>query len=309
MRRFFRVGVWLTLLLPAAAPADPYAFRATVDRDSITVGDPIHLRLALELPDSIRPEVVPEIRLPESVRVLDAPEAVRQPAADGRSRWTQTIRLTSYRPGEAVLEDLSLKILPPGGDTLTLSDHPISILVRSVRPDTLQDILDVKRPVSLEPVIPAAVWVSVGLILAAIVGLWLWLRRRAGGTEPDVPAPVVVDWFDEVKRLRRAGLIERGEFDAYYTRLSEAFRRFLEDETGVDAMERATFEIRADLERAAFSGARILEIEAFLNEADLVKFAKFQPDAGRADEDGKRVLGLMRAIRDERAPVVEEASP
>ena len=65
-------------------------------------------------------------------------------------------------------------------------------------------------------------------------------------------------------------------------------------------MERATFEIRGELDRADLSSGRILEVEGFLDEADLVKFAKFEPDSVKARQDGDLVLALMDGIDDER---------
>jgi len=118
----------LILLLGSVAADEPYSFRATVDRDSITVGDPLTLLLTLELPEGATPEVFPEIILPESFRVLGAPEAVSRKAA-GRTRWTQEIRLTSFRPGEAEIAEFRIRVVPAEGEPLRLSDDPISILV------------------------------------------------------------------------------------------------------------------------------------------------------------------------------------
>jgi hypothetical protein len=91
-------------------------------------------------------------------------------------------------------------------------------------------------------------------------------------------------------------LIASGEFGTYYTRLSEALRRFIEQRTKVEAMERTTFEIRRDLIAVRMTEREVLDVEHFLNHADLVKFAKFEPDKARAEEDGDQILSLMGRI-------------
>ena len=277
----------------------PYAFRVTVDRDTITVGDPLTLTLVLEFPEQDIPEVIPEIRLPDVFRVLGSPGEADQRTEGGRVKWEQGIQLTSYRTGEQEISDLDVLLVLVSGDTVRLSDSPISILVRSVKPDSLSDILDVKAPMAIDAEIPVWVWLVLIVLIVLAVSYVLW-RRRAIGEAGATTVVVVVNWFDEVKKLQESGLIEAGDFDSYYTRLSEALRRYIEQRTGVEAMERATFEIRGDLERADLSSGRILEVEGFLDEAELVKFAKFEPDSVKARQDGDLVLALMDGIDDER---------
>jgi hypothetical protein len=286
--------IFACLLLRGTVASEPYSFSASVDRDSISVGDPIHLILSLELPSNATPTVVPEIGMPESFRILGNPDAVREDLGEGRTRWTQSIKLTSFRPGETEIPEIRLKISETPGDTTVLSDDPITILVQSIKPDDLTDIVDVKHPVSIEAEIPAWAWLFL-IPFVLPIGFWVWWRNRSKGSAPE-PVAVVVNWFDEVRKLCNSGLIEKGEFDAYYTRLSEALRRFIEQRSGVEAMERTTYEIRNDLARAEMTEAHILGVEGFLNEADLVKFAKFEPNKTRAVEDGDRVLILMTGL-------------
>jgi len=157
----------------------------------------------------------------------------------------------------------------------------------------------------VEAVVPVWAWGTLALVvLIAVIAYLLWRRKR--GQQSALPAPVViVDWLAEVRKLLASELIPKSEFNAYYTQLSEALRRFVEQKTGADVMERTTFEVRSDLNAVGMAESRILEIEGFLNEADLVKFAKFEPDAGRAVTDGKRVLALMETIDREYAVAIE----
>ena len=290
----------LVLFLGSVSADESYSFRASVDRDSISVGDPLTLLLTLELPENATPTIIPEIGLPEAFRVLETLEASKKKTGVGRVRWTQAIRLTSFRPGETEISQLRIRVVPADGDTLVLSDDPISILVQSVKPEGLTDILDLKHPVSIDTVIPFWTWVILALLVFTLIGFIVWRGRKSPGVSIREPIVTTVDWFDEIRKLRTSGLIEKGDFDTYYTRLSEVLRRFIEQSTGVEAMERTTYEIRGDLIFAEVSDSRILEVESFLNEADLVKFAKFEPNAGRAIEDTARVLVLMGSIDQER---------
>ena len=283
------------LLLGSSAASEPYSFQVTVDRDSITVGDPFVLTLTLEHQATAALRVHPDVRLPETFRVQEMMDAVREEAGDGKARWTQSVRLTSYRPGEVEIPVIRVKVSSAPGDTTELSDDPILILVQSVKPEGLTDILDVKQPVSIESVIPVWVWASMLVLAIALAAYFLWWRRRSIDKD-ETPVIIVVDWFDEVRKLKQSGLIASGEFGTYYTRLSEALRRFIEQRTKVEAMERTTFEIRRDLIAVRMTEREVLDVEHFLNHADLVKFAKFEPNKARAEEDGDQILSLMGRI-------------
>jgi len=68
--------------------------------------------------------------------------------------------------------------------------------------------------------------------------------------------------------------------EEFYTRLSDIVRQYLEGQMGLRAPERTTEEFlyEVSLDQSLSSDHRKL-LGAFLQEADLVKFAKFQPGA------------------------------
>jgi hypothetical protein len=66
-------------------------------------------------------------------------------------------------------------------------------------------------------------------------------------------------------------------------------RRYLNARFGVETMDRTTHELLDEMTRRH---ERVDGLEALLNEADLVKFAKFKPDAPSA----QRALDAARAI-------------
>ena len=92
------------------------------------------------------------------------------------------------------------------------------------------------------------------------------------------------------------GLIEKGAFREYYFRLSVVVRRYLEDRTGVDAMERTTTEVARDLGATNLDASHVAEVEGFLSGADLVKFAKHRPSAKASAEAADQIRSLMRRI-------------
>ena len=72
--------------------------------------------------------------------------------------------------------------------------------------------------------------------------------------------------------------MERGEIEPFYTRLSDIVRRYLEDQFGLRAPERTTEEFLQVVSRGSgLSPAHQALLGAFLQESDLVKFARYRP--------------------------------
>jgi len=117
-----------------------------------------------------------------------------------------------------------------------------------------------------------------GLALAAF-GAWLatrWNRRP----KPLPTAPRVPPWvtaLEELAAIRASRLVEDGQLDVYVDRVNDCVRRYLGDRFGFDGLESTTEEIRLLLKRIDAHVVDRTAVEAFLDDSDLVKFAKFAP--------------------------------
>jgi len=140
----------------------------------------------------------------------------------------------------------------------------------------MEDIHDIKGLVALPQQ-----WWWLWLLLAAAaaaVTFWLWRRRQQSGASAFVappPTPYEIA-IRELRRLRE----ENPPVEEFYTRLSDIVRQYLEGQMGLRAPERTTEELLYEVSRdQSTSPDHRKLLGAFLQEADLVKFAKFQPGA------------------------------
>lgn len=288
------------LLAAAASTADADAPRleAQVDTAEIRLGDPVTLRLRVVRPASSR-SLFPEP--PEElgswvVRSRSAPTT--RAAAGGFEVDERRYELASYALDAGPVPALEVVVVA-GADTARLSSPPIPMRIVSARdPEEGDALRAIKPPMAIPGGIP--LWLAgVLAALAAALAAWIvsrFLRSRdspAPASAPPPPAPV--DYEREFARIAESGLLRRGAFKLYYTRLSEVMRRFLEDRLSVDGLDRTTSEIAADLRRApAPPDAGTREgIIGFLEAADLVKFARAEPplpEAEAAPEEGRRLV-------------------
>lgn len=297
------ISAWigaLSLAAPLSGTEAEILFDATVNRDTLTLGDPVllSLRIRRESGDAVALLRNEDFLAPFAVR-REAPPVVRE-APGGGVEETLAFELAVYRLGAIDLPSLALQVRTAGGDSGLITSEPIPVVVRGVMPAGMSDIRDVKPPVDLEARIPAWFWFAVAA-LAGLVGavIWFLLRRRR---KPAFDPPRPIHWPDEVRKILRMRLLENGEYKRYYSLLSEVLRKYLEDRFRVDAMERTTHELVLDLERAPVGKAELTALDGLLSEADLVKFAKLRPQDEVATKAAEAVLDLMRRLDAQHRP-------
>jgi hypothetical protein len=164
------------------------------------------------------------------------------------------------------------------------------------------------RPLKAQWEAPRSYWpwivAAVALVAAALL-LWWWIRRRKrrveeAPLEPALPPDYVA--LTELTRIERMNLLKQGEFKVYYTLVTDAVRHYLAARYGVEAMDRTTEEL---LDELGGRGRRVAKLEDLLNEADLVKFAKYVP----GEASGTAAMSSAREIVVKTTPRHSESSP
>lgn len=283
------------------------SFEARVNRDTLTLGDPVllELRIRREAGDAVALVRNEDFLAPFEVR-RQVPSTVRE-APGGGVEEKLAFEIAVYRLGAIDVPSLVLQVRTAAGDSGLVASEPIPIVVRSVMPAEMKDIRDVKPPVDVEARIPDWFWLVVALLVGLVAAaIWFWYRRRR---KPVVdPPPPPVHWPGEVEKILRLQLLQNGEYKRYYSLLSEVMRRYLEDRVRVDAMERTTHELVHDLDQVPVGNAEVSALEVLLSEADLVKFAKLRPRDEVAAKAADKVLDLMRRLDAQLRPGGDETA-
>jgi hypothetical protein len=248
--------------------------RAMVEPEEATIGDVVTYTVTL----SRSPDV--SVQLPESMDPVQGLTGVEQghtepDSSAGRMIETRWFQFRADNVGTVVFPEV--KILYPtkqGHDEARTKE--IALNVKSVVPENMQDVLDIK-PLERPGVDRRIVfYVAAGLFLTALLALafWLKLKKESGGqTVMPPPLPPGEEAEHALKRLEEMNLIEQGEFKRYYFILSEIFRRYLERRFRVPAIERTSQEILMDLPSMKTDAEVQDYIRTFLLNSDLVKFA------------------------------------
>ena len=138
--------------------------------------------------------------------------------------------------------------------------------------------------------LPPFSWKLVGICAAALAGLALLLvlaylvfSKVRTAVRVHRMSPIERALY-ELDKLLRKGLPGRGFYKDFYVELTMVVRRYIERQYGVRAPNLTTDEfLRAAGANAAFTQASIAELKAFLQSADLVKFAGLEATPEMAD--------------------------
>jgi len=120
-------------------------------------------------------------------------------------------------------------------------------------------------------------WLLLALAAAVAVAAWLWKRRKPAEHTPAVPPPTPYETaVRALQRLRE----ENPPIEQFYTWLSDIVRQYLEGRFHLRAPERTTEEFLFEAsQNGALTPAHKELLAAFLQESDLVKFARHRPQA------------------------------
>jgi hypothetical protein len=264
---------------------------ATFDTSRIFIGDQTGFTVTVDKPVSFILSIpVFKDSLVKNIEILKGPAIDTATLKDGRIRIIQKYLVTSFDSGFYQVPPVYAEMTNENGIKRFYSDYsPLEVMrVKIAPPDTASKIFDIispyKAPVTLGEILP---WILI-LILAGAATWYLVrvirkLRLKKTGVlpEPDPdPDPAHVIAFRQLEQLKAEKLWEKGEIKPYYTRLTEILRLYLENRFGILSLELTTYETLAALKRSGFKeDESYRKLKSVLTGADLVKFAKFNPDA------------------------------
>lgn len=187
----------------------------------------------------------------------------------------------------------NVTVLPLNTGRLSIAGTDLEVSLPKLADDV--DVQDIKPPLKAWPAMWP--WALLALLGAAAYYGWKEYARRQGILPPapaEPPIPLEFRVERKLKELEDSGLWASGEHAAYYLRLTEILRGYLEERWGVPATAMTSSEV-AKLVKARATLAVAAQVRTLLERADLVKFARQKPGANEGPADLEEVRRFVFA--------------
>ena len=223
----------------------------------------------------------------------------------GRYELVKRYGLTQFDSGKYTIPRMAVLF-----NSKPVYTDSIAVEVSNVVVDTLkQKMFDIK-PIAEAKSNNKWIWKWL-LILLALAGLgaaiyWFIKRYQKKKIEEEIYKTPIEKATSLLNILEKKELWQHGEIKAYYSELTDIARNYIEEAIEVPAMESTTFELIQGLKKKmSLTKETIDNLLTVLQHADLVKFAKSQPQDFEITEDRKKIERTIVTL-DKSIPVVVE---
>ena len=283
------------------------------------VGEQVAVTVTVTAPDTSRVQFPTEALMPKGIEVLNAAQSPVEEIGDGMGIFVCQLILTSWDEGlyylpplnvmvngkEHKTTQLALKVLLPENIDTTYVDEyegPKYYGPKDVQSQPFDWIADGWYI----PTIMAA-----ALLALLVLTIWLYNRmrknkpiiRQSGVVRRVLPHQRAMAAIDAIKADRTVAATDT---KAYYTRLTDTLRLYINERYGFNAMEMTSSEI-IDKLMAVNDPSALNELRELFLTADLVKFAKYATQMNENDANLLRAVDFIgKTKQDNQEAVVKE---
>ena len=318
MRRL--LVVLAALMVSAVAFGANEAPRVTsrIEPDSIMIGDRFTYIIDVEK-DTAQEVAFPEFEAdPQGGIELVESHPVDTISRDGRRlHLRKRYTMAAFEEGRIAMGGASVLYADKNIiDTLTSDSESILHVATFQIDSTSHAIFDIKPQKTMKfkfrEISGYLLWALLAAVIltAAIYGLVRYLHARGKSIKslftPAPPEPAHIVAIRALEELRDRKLWQNNLHKEYYSGLSEILRTYLSGRFGVGAMEMTTDEIMdavRDIEMPTKSSVDLISV---LRDADLAKFAKFEPEAEQNESDYAKAYYFVEETKPVEQPTEEE---
>ncbi len=256
--------------------------KASIDRDKILIGEPIHLKLEVSLPTGTDSkwfslDSIPHFDFIDKAKIDTVNTSIS-------NTYNQVVTITSFDSGRWVIPAISLDL---NGRSYLTDSFPVSVAFSNF--DASQDYHDIKDILTVEnPSLNYINWILAAITLLSLLALIYFLRKRTHKvTAPVAKTESRLSPFEEAIRslqeLKSRQLPENGQAKTYYTGLNDILRLFITRKLLLTTMQKTSEELILQVRDLGLPKDDFIAMVQTLRLSDAVKFAKYIP--GRDDDE------------------------
>lgn len=291
---------------------------SSVDKAEIYVGDLITYTVSITYDSTFEMQPPPLGANLGAFEIKDYQADIVTRLDDGRIKNDNVFVISTFTTGDYVIPGIPVLFLLPDSSRRVLLTEPMAITIRSLlaEGDDSTDVRPLKGPYEFaRDLTKYYLWGAAALLVICVTALLLWRRWRKRGEASDA-IDLRPPWeiaFEKLANLKRQRLPAEARFKEYYIDLSETAREYLGRIHNITVLDMTTEEFLSHFKQTEAPDGAYSSVAAFLQHADLVKFARHIPLVERTESDFEQVYGLVKTIRVDyelrQAKLTQEAGP
>ena len=282
----------LLILLPSLIFGQGFSVISELDTTQGFIGDVIQWTVKID------GHTNEGIRFPELNEINDTLTIRNQVLIDEDGLLNGILfEIMAWDTGQFVTPDYSIDILNPDGTLdFSLETEPISFSISSILAATDQtDFRPIKGPVPVKGVISTRA-ILLSLILVGIIAgiIWTWRQRQKVQYQKLDYAVMEAPEDRALRRLKELDV--SGLSKKYYADLSHISREYIETKYFIRSLEMTTEEIHGFRSLFPMDESQFSQWIQFLNEADMVKYAREIPSLEKMSVDKEKISSLIHQL-------------
>lgn len=293
------LGFCLWFLIFSSLYAQKISVTAYTDTTSYKVGDYIKYNLNIKYDKNFK-ILIPSIK--DTIKNLEFIQSLKptKKEEDNKIIENYTYIFSKYDSAEVTIPGYKI-YYQIGNDTTkySLLVNPVTITVSTLPVEPGKDIRDIKDPLKIPLNILIIILLLILVIILVLAGYFIYKYYKKKklsrvSAEPEIKIPPHEIALNELRKLEEKKLWQQGFIKEYHSEITEIIRRYFEERFNFRALEMTSSEILACLSYIE-EGKNIVDLSnEFFNNADMVKFAKFQPMPSVNEEMMKQAYQIVK---------------
>jgi hypothetical protein len=274
--------ILLLIFIVIDLSAQSISVLASVDSSDYLVGDYITYTLEVRADKNVT-VTTPNIRDSlKNVEVIKELETFSGETENSKSR-TYGFIVSYYDSGLVTISPIPVKYKVKGSDEEKIAlSNPVTFNVHTVEVQQQADIKDVKEPITIPLDWKIILLIALIILIVLIAAYYFYRRYKKKKAEQPIKKKIIripahVRALSALDKLENEKLWQKGEVKEYHSKITGIIRNYFEERFILPALELTTSEQMQQLNKVSAAENILGVTNEFLNNADLVKFAKFQP--------------------------------
>lgn len=294
-----KVNLFLTLLILFSCIdliSNEYSLKLKSNKDTVEIGDKIILDIISKLPKKSKNFKVTSEDSTDRYSILKSLKL--DTIIDKNSIILKgRVEFYNYNLENIIIKPIKINYDVEDSINLYLISNSVQIINKLQNADTSKAFKDIKPVIDVD--FDYSQYILYFLLIIIILLLLYFVYRYLNNKKPvenlmenvtpKIPANLLA--LEALKALDNEQLWQKGNTKAYYTRLSEILKIYIENYFRIDCLELTTNELIIKLNSSNINKDYIMKLQIILVTSDMVKFAKY-------DSNSNENINLMKSAFD-----------